>query len=74
MLRRIFHRPLYIYFGYRTWTFLSPSFRLRHSIKILMAKSQLNRYDKEFHPGYYEVKWKLVSHRPMLMFIPLQPE
>lgn len=74
MLRRLIHRPLYVRFTEKTWTFISSTFRLRHAIKILMARAQLRKFDDQFHPGYYEVAWKFVDKRPMLVFIPLGNE
>jgi len=72
MLRRLFYRPLYILFTETHWLFCDDRPRLRHDIKVLMAARQLGRYDSKFHPGLYEVRWKLVGRRPMLVFLPIR--
>ena len=70
MLRRMLHKPLYIYFTETQWFFCPDKPRLRHSIKILMAAAQFRRYKTDFHPGFYEVKFKVIQKRPMLVYVP----
>jgi hypothetical protein len=72
MLRRLFHKPLFIQFDETSWVFIHAKPRLRHSIKILMTAAQLEKADKNFHPGLYEVKFQRVQKRPMLVFEPLR--
>jgi hypothetical protein len=66
------HKPLYLYIDEVGWEFCPDKPRLRHSIKILMTAAQFWFYKVDLLPGFYEVKFKVIKKRPMLVYVPLR--